>query len=84
MIEYGDLRWEMDRLFHGKKDTSIRLVRDEKLEFMYWLEWDFGKPEKSVNFYNIINAKENGKILYMRTKNRTTEDGPEKLTGAFK
>lgn len=73
MIEYKDMHWEGDKLFYGKKDTSVRLIRDNEIDFMYWLEWDFGKPEKSVNFYNITNAKDNARVLYMRYHNNTAE-----------
>lgn len=75
MIEYKDMHWELDRLFYGKKDTSVRLVRDTEYEHMYWLEWNFDKPQKSVNFYNLINAKDNARVLYMRHLNNTTENG---------
>jgi len=84
MIEYKDLHWEMDRLYYGKKDTTVRLVRDDKIDFMYWLEWNFNGPEKSINFYNLMNAKDNGKILYMRHRNAVPKNGPSSLTDAFK
>lgn len=84
MIEYKDMHWEDEKLFCGKKDTSVRLVKDNKIDFMYWLEWNFGTPEKSVNFYNIINAKDNARVLYIEYRNNTAERPPAEPVGAFK
>lgn len=75
MIGYADLKWKDTKLYHGAQDTTVRLVKDEKYDFMYWLEWNFEKPEKSINFYNITNAKDNGKVLYLRYMNCDTENG---------
>ena len=84
MIEYKDMHWELDRLYCGKKDTTVRLVRDDVHQHMYWLEWNFTKPEKSVNFYNISNAKDNGRVLYMRYSNRTAENDVAEAVQRFK
>jgi len=76
MIEYKDMHWEEDKLFLGTKDTTIRLVPDDKFENMYRLEWNFDKPQRSVNFYNITNAKDNARVLYLRYCNSTAENSP--------
>lgn len=81
MIEYKDMHWEGEKLFYGKKDTTIKLVQDAKIDFMYWLEWDFTKPERSVNFYNLTNAKDNARVLYMRHRNNTAENPPALAQG---
>ena len=73
MIEYKDMHWEEDKLFYGKIDTTIRLVPDDVYPNQYRLTWNFEKPEKSVNFYNIINAKDNARVLYLRHRNNDTE-----------
>lgn len=76
MIEYKDMHWEGDNLFYGSKDTTVKLVMDDKFLGMYRLEWNFDKPERSVNFYNITNAKDNARVLYMRYRNNTAENSP--------
>lgn len=81
MIEYKDMHWEGEKLFYGKKDTTIKLVQDDKIDFMYWLEWDSTQPERSVNFYNLTNAKDNARVLYMRYRNNTAENPPTLAQG---
>jgi hypothetical protein len=75
MLGYADLVWKDDKLYFGKKNTTVKLIQDEEYDFMYWLEWNFEKPEKSVNFYNLTNAKDNGKKLYLTYANGGTENG---------
>lgn len=74
MIEYKDMHWEGNRLFYGKKDTTIKLVPDDEFENMFRLEWDFTEPQRSINFYNITNAKDNARKLYMKYRNNTAEN----------
>lgn len=74
MIGYADLNWKDNKLYHGKKDTSVYLVKDDKHEFMYWINWDFEKPQESANFYSLTNAKDNGKKLYLQYINGDTEN----------
>lgn len=73
MIGYSDTHWEGNRLFLGKKDTTIKLVQDKDYSHMYWLEWDFDEPRRSINCYNISNAKDNARVLYLRYTNNSTE-----------
>ena len=72
MIEYKDMHWEENKLFYGKKDTTIELY-PSVFEGQYHLRWNFDKPEESVNFYNITNAKDNARVLYLRHRNNTAE-----------
>jgi len=75
MIGYSDLTWREGKLYHGKKDTSVSLIKDKEHDFMYWLEWNFTEPLKSINPYNLENAKDNGKKLYLGYINESTENG---------
>jgi hypothetical protein len=73
MVEYRDLTWKKDKLYLGGKYTSVYIVEDESYDFMYWLHWNFEKPEKSVNSYNLTNTKDNGKVLYLKYINNIGE-----------
>lgn len=74
MIEYKDMHWEDNKLFYGKTDTTVRYVPDEFWPDSYRLEWNFDKPQKSLNFYNLTNTKDNARVLYMRYRNNTAEN----------
>lgn len=75
------MHWEEDKLFYGKVDTTIRLVKDRTYDFMYWLEWDFSTPQTSNNFYNISNAKDNARVLYLRYRNNAAEKACQEARG---
>lgn len=74
MIEYKDMHWEDNSLFYGKTDTTVKLLKDEKYEGMYWLTWDFTGERKSLHFYNISTAKDNARALYLRYRNNGAEN----------
>lgn len=53
-------------------ETGLRLIQDEEHKHMYWIVRD--NDFKSKNFYNLINARENCRILFLTHMNSDEPD----------
>lgn len=86
MINYSDLSVKYEdgynRLFHGKKDTGIKLRydfqtylgRDDSFRIVY-------SDEVESDIFNYTRACDNAKKYYLSVANRIPEIATEKLTG---
>lgn len=68
---YKYLNWKSLNLYYCGDDTGFRLIQDQTHEHMYWIK---NETFKSRNFYNLTNAKENAKLLYLTYKNSDEVD----------
>lgn len=82
--EYQRYGFELEKLQYAGKDTGIKLERDKKYEHMYWIVGDKLPDGRSVEMYNLTNAKDNAKVFDMRSYRSMATERPESLAGAFK
>lgn len=79
MIEYTELSFKKNKLYHGKKKTGISIFEDQKDQWRIRFE----DLSFSPDFYNLTRVKDNAKKYYQRYINNTTEVDVAEAADAF-
>lgn len=72
-VAYERLSWKDDGLYYNSTFTGISLEQDKKHKNMYWLVGDLLPKGRSIYYYNLTTAKDNGKVFYMKLNNETED-----------
>lgn len=69
---HNQLNWKFKKLYRGKEFTGFELEQDLEHTFMWRI---VRKPDfRSKQIYNLINAKENTRLFYLKFMNSDVED----------
>lgn len=74
MIGSEDLRWDNKKLYHKDK-LLVELIPHETYEKHWHLKF-YWRDEKTPEFFNIINAKENSRVYALQHLNYDTRQKP--------
>lgn len=84
MLGYNQIRWEKDKLYRGKEFTKVWMEESKLYPKMYHVAWDLDTADKTKQCFNKMNARDNGKVLYLRYVNGRCEIASQEPADAFK